>query len=81
MTPSFMRNKDQTIDYIIDNVKELQPIKAVDDVDYYKELIWNAYVDECSIQKRLMTEDNFIEEIHNSIGWDWVFISGYLSDL
>lgn len=75
-----MRNKDQTIDYIINNVRELHTIKTAKDADYYKRLIWDAYVDECTIQKHLMTENNFIEEISNSIGWDWVFISGYMSD-
>lgn len=70
---SMLRNKQQTIDYLIANVEELRFIKNTEDGDHYEKILWEGYVDECNSQRRLMSEDEFIEDMDNSIGWDWVF--------
>lgn len=69
---NLMMSKEDTIQAIINSVDELRFINSVEEGDVYAERIWDGYVDECNTQKRLMTVDEFVDDMYNSIGWDWV---------
>ena len=56
---------DQLINYISNNVKEV-------DVEQYGQRIWNAYQDESNTKGRQMTPKEFVEDMYDTIGWDWV---------
>lgn len=70
---SFMRTKSQSVDYIIKEVEALQGVDASEDKARLRNKIWVAYCEQCDCALRLLTEDEFIEEMDSSVGWDWVF--------
>tara|TARA_R110002050_G_scaffold76257_1_gene163018 strand:+ start:1859 stop:1996 length:138 start_codon:yes stop_codon:yes gene_type:complete len=38
-----------------------------------EERVLKMYIEECQINGRLLTFEEFVEDIENSIGWDEVF--------
>ena len=64
--------REALFQYIHDNVEELRHIWTQDFENVYGKRIWEAYLDECRTRRKNLSPEQFVEDIYNSIGWDWV---------
>lgn len=65
--------REDLLEYIYENVESLGHVWTQDFEDVYGERIWEAYLDECETQGTELSPEAFVEDMDNSIGWDWVF--------
>lgn len=64
---------EDLLEYIYENVECLGHLWTHDFEDVYGERIWEAYLDECKVRGTELSPEEFVEDMDNSIGWDWVF--------
>lgn len=65
--------REDLLEYIYNNVEELSHFWTQDFEDVYGERIWQGYLEECKVCGTELSPEEFVDDMDNSIGWDWVF--------